>query len=126
MAVSDLFIVDSGPEGQLVELAALQRLCEESGAHAGAGWTYLHGPTLAPNSGSDERQRWSDVLLKAHLRRGIQRLNPDLPARAVERAIEEVNAPASPSVIEDHRAFHKLLLTGVPVSYRDSDGTERH
>jgi type I restriction enzyme R subunit len=126
MAVGGLFTVDSGPEGQLVELPALQRLCGDGDSHAGVGWTYIHGPILAPDSGMGERDRWSDVVLEGHLRRGIQRLNPELPAPAVQRVIEEVKATASPSVIEDHRAFHKLLLSGVPVSYREEGDVERH
>lgn len=123
---ADRFTVDPGPEGQLVELAALQRLCGDGEAQTGVGWTYVHGPTFAPDSGSGERERWSDVVLQGYLRRGIQRLNPDLPAAVVRRVVEEVTATASPSVVEDHRAFHKLLLSGVPVSYHDEHGAERH
>jgi type I restriction enzyme R subunit len=126
MPTAPVFTVDSGPEGQFVELPALQRLCGNGSAHAGVGWTYIHGRTLAPEAGSGERDRWSDVVLKGYLRRGIQRLNPDLPAPAVQRVIDEVKATASPAVVEDHRAFHKLLLSGVPVSYRDEAGAERH
>ena len=125
MTVAELFTVDPGPEGQLVELPALQRLCGDGASHAGVGWTYIHGPTLAPDSGNDERARWSDVVLEGHLRRAIQRINPKLPQPAVQRVIDEVKDTASPSVVEDHRAFHKLLLSGVPVSYRDADGEER-
>ena len=125
MPVAELFTVDSGPEGQFVELPALQRLCSDA-THAGVGWTYIHGPTLAPDTGSGERERWSDVVLVGHLRRAIQRINPDLPPPAVQRVIEEVKRTSSPSVIEDHRGFHKLLLSGVPVSHRDAAGIERH
>src|SRR3954463_5574468 len=126
MPVGELFVVDGGPEGQLVELPALQRLCGDGASHVGVGWTYIHGPTLAPDAGSGERTRWSDVILDGHLRRAVQRINSELPAPAVQRVIDEVKATASPSVIEDHRDFHRLLLSGVPVSYRDADGVERH
>jgi type I restriction enzyme R subunit len=126
MAVAELFTVDSGPEGQFVELPALQRLCGDGGAHPGVGWTYIHGPTLAPDAGSGERTRWSDVVLLGHLRRGIQRINPHLPTEAVQRALELALTSTSPSVIEDHRRFHRLLLSGVPVAYRDGDDIERH
>src|SRR4051812_10065322 len=122
MASSEMFIVDSGPEGQLVELPALQRLCGDGGAHSGVGWTYIHGPTLGPEAGSRERIRWSDVILDGHLRRAVQRINAELPAAAVQRVIDEVKATAAPAIIEDHRAFHSLLLSGVPVSYRDEAG----
>ena len=126
MSVAELITVDEGPEGQLVELPALQRLCGDGGTLSGIGWTYIHGPTLAPDSGSGERSRWSDVVLLGHLRRAIQRINPDLPVSAVQRAFELVLTSASPSMIEDHRRFHDLLLSGVPVAYRDADGIEHH
>ena len=56
------FVVDSGAEGQLVELPALQALCGEPG-RAGAGWTYVHGTELAPDAPVAERKLWSDVVL---------------------------------------------------------------
>lgn len=96
MPVAEQFIVDAGPEGQLVELPALQRLCGDGGAHPGVGWTYIYGPTLAPDAGSGERTRWSDVVLLGHLRRAIQRLNPKLPPAAVQRAWELVLTSTSP------------------------------
>ena len=125
MTVAELFTVDAGPEGQLVELPALQRLCGDGASQPGVGWTYIHGPTLAPDTGSGERTRWSDLILQGHLHRAVQRINPRLPAAAVQRVIDEVSRTASPSVIEDHRHFHRLLVSGVPVSYRDQD-VERH
>ena len=121
MAVAEDLHVDDGPEGQLVELPALQRLCAPM-----AAWSYIHGPSLAPNAQAGERTRWSDVVLLGHLRRGIQRLNPQLPVDAVRRALEIALTSTSPSVVEDHRDFHRLLLSGVPVAYHDVDRVERH
>jgi len=125
MAVAELFAVDSGPEGQLVELPALKALCGWPG-HPGAGWTYVHGPELAPDAPAAERARWSDVVLVERLRRAVARINSHLPPGAATRVCEVVVASTSPSVIEDHRSFHELLLAGVPVTYRDASGAERH
>lgn len=119
------FVVDSGPEATLVELPALKALC---GAHGspGVGWTYVHGPELAPDAPAQERTRWSDVVLIERLRRAIARINPELPPQAVQRVVELAMTSTSPAMIEDHRSFHDLLLAGVPVAYRDADGAERH
>src|SRR5215217_5351264 len=125
MAVAELFVVDSGPEGQLVELPALRALCGVPGAERG-GWTYVHGPELAPDAPVAERKTWADVVLVDRLRRAVERINSHLPAEAVQRACELALTGTSPVVIEDHRGFHELLLSGVPVSYRDVDGIERH
>lgn len=125
MAVAEVFAVDASPEGQLVELPALMALCGEAGS-MGAGWTYVRGPDLAPEAPAAERKTWADVVLMDRLRRAVERINPHLPAEAVQRACELAVTSTSPAVIEDHRSFHALLLSGVPVSYRDADGLERH
>ncbi len=126
MAVAaDSLVVDPGPEGQLVELPALRALCGEPGS-AGAGWTYVPGPELAPDAPGAERRLWSDVVLVERLRSAVGRINPHLPPDAVQRVCELAMTSTSPSVVEDHRSFHDLLLSGVPISYRDEGGVERH
>jgi type I restriction enzyme R subunit len=123
--VAETFVVDSGPEGQLVELPALQALCGEPG-RAGVGWTYVRGPALAPDAPAAERKLWSDVILVERLRSAVARINPHLPSDAVRRVCDLALTSTSPAVIEDHRSFHEFLLAGVPVSYRDEHGEERH
>jgi type I restriction enzyme R subunit len=118
------FQIDSGPEATLVELPALQALCATD--PGGRGWTYVHGPDLAPDAPGAERTRWSDVVLIERLRKAVARINPELPAAAVQRTVELVMTSVSPAVIEDHRGFHDLLLAGVPVAYRDDHGSERN
>lgn len=123
-ATAESFVVDSGPEGQLVELPSLTQLCGEPG-RAGAGWTYVHGPELAPDADAAERKLWSDVVLVDRFRAAVARINPELPAEAVEWVCDQALTGTSPSVIQDHRDFHELLLAGVPVPYRDEEGVER-
>ena len=126
MAVAaETFVVDPGAEGQLVELPALQCLCGEPG-RAGVGWSYVNGPELAPDAQAAERKLWSDVVLVQRLRSAVARINPHLPPDAVQRVCDLALTSTSPAVIEDHRSFHEFLLAGVPVSYRDEHGEERH
>ncbi len=112
-------------EDTLVEQPALARLCGD-GVTRGAGWRHIHGAGLAPDAPSAERKTWSDVVLVDRLRVAVARINPHLPPDAVQRACELALTSTSPSVIEDHRGFHELLLSGVPVSYLDVAGVERH
>jgi type I restriction enzyme R subunit len=125
MPANEVFRLDLGPEATLVERPVLTRLCGLPGA-AGLGWSYVHGPELAPDAPGRERGSWSDVVLGDRLRRAVARINPQLPAEAVTRVCDLALTSASPSVIEDHRAFHELLLAGVPVSYVDRGGVERN
>src|SRR5690348_11657062 len=98
-------------ENVLAEQPALARLREEH------GWSYMHGSELVPNAAGAERTLWSDVVLLGRLRQALARINPHLPADAVDWASGIALTTTSPSVIEDHRGFHDLLLSGVPVSY---------
>ena len=107
-------------EDTLAEQPALARLCD---AH---GWVHVHGADLAPDALGRERRLWSDVVLVERLRRAVRQINPHLPPEAVQRACDAALTSTSPAVIEDHRAFHDLLLAGVPVSYQDPEGVERY
>ena len=113
-------------EDALAEQPALAWLCGEDRGGRGAGWRHVHGAELAPDEPARERTTWSDVVLVERLRRAVARINPRLPAEAVARACDLALSSSSPAVVEDHRAFHELLLSGVPVSYVDGEGIERH
>ncbi len=106
-------------EDTLAERPALDGLSD-------AGWEHVHGSQLPAEEPGAERSRWSDVVLLGRLRRAVERINPHLPPESVQRACEIALTSTSPSVIEDHRSFHELLLSGVPVAYLDADGVERH
>lgn len=107
-------------EDALAEQPTLALLC------GNGDWERVHGSELAPDAPAAERKLWSDVVLVERLRQAVSRINPQLPAEAVERVCDTATATASPVVIEDHRSFHELLLTGVPVRYVDSEGVEHH
>src|SRR5689334_10117874 len=99
-------------EDAFAEKPALEWLAE-------AGWGYRHGAELVARGPSGERNGDNDVVLAATLRRCVSGLNPQLPTDAIERVITEVTASASPRLIDDHREFHELLLSGVPISWID-------
>jgi type I restriction enzyme, R subunit len=107
-------------EDTLAEQPTLALLC------VNGDWQHVHGSELAPDAPAAERKLWSDIVLVKRLRQAISRINPQLPADAVERVCDTAIASNSPIVIEDHRSFHEMLLSGVPVRYTDSDGVEQH
>jgi len=87
------------------------------------GYTILHGPEIAPGEPTAERDSYQEVILPRRLQDAIARLNPDIPADALEEAFRKVTLPESPSLIANNRAFHRRLVDGVEVEYRRGDGS---
>src|SRR5690606_8668086 len=85
---------------------------------AEGGWEIAHGPDLAPDGTAPERADYRQVLLLEDLEAAIRRINPHLPQSAVEQAVAVVRKPESLDVVISNRAFHRLLLDGVPVEYK--------
>jgi len=98
-----------------LEQASLEHL-------ASLGWQTTNGITIAPGEPRAERLDYSEVLLAGRLQAALRRLNPELPEEALEEAFRQVtNLPnLHPSRDENNRAFHKMLVEGVDVTYRDT------
>ena len=60
-------------------------------------------------------------MLTGRLLAALQKINPHIPLATLEEAALAVTKSESPVLIHNNRAFHKLLLEGVPVEYRDGD-----
>ncbi|KAA0876456.1 type I restriction endonuclease subunit R [Nitrincola tapanii] len=88
---------------------------------AEVGWELAHGPDLAPDGVTPERTDYREVLLQADLDAAIRRINPHLPESAVEQVVAIVRKPDSLDTVVNNRAFHRLLLEGVPVEYKHDD-----
>ena len=59
-----------------------------------------------------------DVMLESRLRHALARLNPDLPAEALNDAFRKLIRADAPSLIERNRAVHRMLVEGVTVECR--------
>jgi len=90
-----------------------------------AGWTIAHGPDIAPDMPAAERADYGEVVLPQRLRDAIARLNPELPAEALEEAFRKLTRPEGADLIQRNRAVHRLLVDGVTVEYRDTTGAIR-
>ncbi|ODS51300.1 MAG: DEAD/DEAH box helicase [Acidovorax sp. SCN 65-108] len=88
------------------------------------GYTHRYGPDIAFDGSSPERVDYRQVVLSFRLREAINRLNPGIPVAAREDAIKQVIDLSIPSLLSANRAFHKLLVGGVPVQYQ-KDGETR-
>jgi type I restriction enzyme R subunit len=91
----------------------------------GLGYAYAHGPEIAHDGERPERSGYGEVILKGRLREALGRINPKIPAAALDEAVRKVGLTESASLIENNRTLHKLLTDGVDVSYQ-ADGREVH
>ncbi len=87
------------------------------------GYSFLHGPDIAPGEPGQERFLFWDVALLERLQSAIARLNPQVPLEAQGDAYRKVLRIATPSLIQTNRAFHKMLRDGVEVEYPRPDGS---
>ncbi len=98
-----------------VEAAALEWL-------GSLGWRVGHGPDIAPDMPDAERVDYGAVVLEGRLRDALARLNPDLPATALDGAFRKLTRPDGATLEARNRAVHGLLVDGATVEYRTGDG----
>ena len=101
-----------------VEAAALDWL-------TGLGWQVAHGPDIAPDTPSAERSDYGQVILERRLRDSLAELNPDLPSDALDDAFRKLTRPEGATLEARNRAFHRMLVEGMTVEHRDSEGRIR-
>src|SRR5437016_12416698 len=78
------------------------------------GYDVLSGQEIAPGVAASERDDYAQVLLARRLRQALQRLNPAVPADAVEEAFRKLSRPDLPSLVANNHLIHKYLVEGVP------------
>ena len=86
------------------------------------GWRIAHGPDIAPDTPGAERADYGDVVLEGRLRDALARLNPELPATALDDAFRRLLRPEGATLEARNRAFHRLLVDGVTVEHRTDNG----
>ena len=89
---------------------------------SGLGWQVSHGTDIAPDGPNSERSDYGQVALE---RRALANLNPSLPADALDDAYRRLTRPEGATLEARNRAFHRMLIAGVTVEYRDTDGRVR-
>lgn len=97
----------------------LEQLCLEW--FSDNGWEVAYGPDISHDGLYPERKDYRQILLLSDLEASIRRINPHLPESAVEQAVALVSKPDSLDLIVSNRDFHRLLLEGVPVEYKQDD-----
>ncbi len=90
----------------------------------GLGYEVVSGPDMPPGPQS-LRLNYADVVLGSISRNAIQELNPDLPTEALHDVFRKLTRPEGATLEARNRAFHKMLVDGVTVEYREGTGRIR-
>ncbi len=107
------------------------KITESVVEQAALGWLesldyqILAGPAIAPGEIGGERESYADAWLAGRLRGALGRINPAMPAAALEEAERKAQLTPHPTLIENNREFHRLMVEGVDVEYRDDEGAIR-
>lgn len=86
------------------------------------GYQTAHGPDIGPNGSAAERASFAEVVLFGRLRATLQKINPGLPANAIEGAVGILTRSEGGTLPEENRRFHDFLTNGVAVEYTGHDG----
>ena len=100
----------------LVEQAVLALLQE-------LGWRYDDPLLISPDGQNKQRASNGEVVLKGLLADAARRINPNVPEEAIGAALKQVQVSETPSLIEENRRIHRLLVDGVDVEFRRPDGS---
>ena len=98
-------------EVQLVEKPAERTFAE-------LGYETIYGPEIHPGTQKEERESLYDILLKNRLRTKLVQINPGLPDDVYDIAIQQIESLSQPSLIENNREFHQILLSGIKIPYQ--------
>jgi len=85
------------------------------------GYRLVHGPQLAPDGATPERENFRQVVLTGRLREALKRLNPEAPAATIETAVPQLATPSVPGLLAANRQFHRWMTTGLPITYMDGN-----
>jgi type I restriction enzyme R subunit len=109
-------------EDRLVQVTFADHLEKVLGWESGYAWneeTFGPGGTLG-------RADAKEAVLTRDLRAALERLNPDLPAQAIDDALRALTVyDVSRSMLQHNQDFARLVRGGVPVHYRDENGHQK-
>jgi type I restriction enzyme, R subunit len=116
-------ITDIHTEDRLVQQTFADHL------HDQLGWesVYAYNTETFGPQGTLGRASERDVVLVRDLSTAITRLNPELPETARQQAVEKLSrVDFSRSLIQHNREFYGFIRGGVPVEWRDAQGSVRY
>ena len=106
-------------EDRLVQATFAQHLEQVLGWDSVYAWNH----ETFGSDGTLGRADAKEAVLIRDLRAALERLNPNLPASAIDDALREMTVyDVSRSMVQHNRDFYRLLRGGIPVEYKDAQG----
>lgn len=85
------------------------------------GWDVLYGPDIAHDSSNPLRRDYNQVFLDAIFAERFAQINSHLPSSCLEQVLAKIAKPDSLDMLINNHAFHRFLLDGVAVEYKDGE-----
>lgn len=86
------------------------------------GYEALSEADVSPESDYPLRDSYNEVVLTDRLLNALERNNPSLPVEAIEEAYRQITVPQHTNWLDNNHAFHRMVIEGVDVQVRLSDG----
>ena len=99
-----------------------QHITESMIEQVALAWLESIGWHISFNSANDERTDPKQTVLAHRLKGALMTLNTEVPADALDDAFRRLTTPEGATVETRNRAFHRMLVEGVNIEYRDEDG----
>lgn len=98
----------------------LERLCLEWFQET--GYETAYGPDLlaCEDNPLGERVNIQQIILSARLIAALTKLNPDIPAAALEEAVDILSKPTQTNLVSNNMSFHEMVLEGVQVEFEQN------
>jgi type I restriction enzyme R subunit len=85
------------------------------------GYDTVCGYDIAPDGEAPERTDYRQIILFDRLIQQLQVINPHIPVATLEVVTQQIAKPETPVLIKSNKAFHRFLLEGVKVEYKEGE-----
>ena len=87
------------------------------------GYGVLHGPDISPDGEARERAAYDSTILIDRFKSAFLTINPHLSSDACDYALRKLQQTDFPSLVEENRRLHQLMVDGVDVDITRDDGS---
>ena len=87
------------------------------------GYHILYGPDISPDGDAPERAAYDANILIKRFKTAFHNINPHLNADAFDYALRKLQQTELPTLIEENRRIHQLIVDGVDVDIMREDGS---